>query len=164
MEKMIGILAYGSLINPDELSQNVTDLIPVTLCGYRRVFNQTPSWRRGEGNKIGVLNVERDEAHTINAVCLCLKETQRLDIRERGYHKARIATGQITCYPGHTLPEAIECYLFVGKAAMQSDEILPNHEYLKICMAGARAWGERFYREFVKTTYLADGRPLREYL
>jgi hypothetical protein len=165
-QNTIGILAYGSLIHPEEFSRKeIVDVIPVKVRGFKRLFNQKPSWRKGEGNRIGVLNVEHSHEHTINAVCLCFESEHpdELNSRESGYTQLQVISEHIECYPGHALPEAIECYLFMGKEEMKRHDILPNCDYLQICMSGAKEWGEHFYEEFVETTYLANGSKLAHY-
>lgn len=165
--RITGILAYGSLIHPEEFSQkNILRSVPVKISGFKRVFNQQPTWRKGEGSRIAVLNVETSPVHSINAVCLCFETEHFKDLysRENGYTLEAVGSERIECYPGHELPIEIDCYLFTGNPEMKRADTLPNSEYLKICLEGASVWGEEFYSAFVATTFLADGTALSDYL
>lgn len=164
---MTGILAYGSLINPREYSgQEIVHAVPVTVAGFKRIFNQLPSWRRGSGNRIAVLNVEPAPRHSINAVCLCfdVEDRSRFNERECGYTAHAVHPARITCHPDFRLPKVTGFYIFVGKEGRQDADILPNDDYLEICINGAKAWGEPFYLEFVATTRLANDAPLMDHL
>ena len=166
---MIGLLVYGSLVNPMEIADQdlgLNQAIPVRVNTYRRIFNQTPSWRVGHGDRIGVLNVERSSQHWINAVCLCLEDRglPHLEARERGYSKHVVPSECIASYPGYHMPSDVDFHVFVGNEEYNDSKILPNSEYLDLCMRGAVTWGNEFYDEFVATTYLASGTPLRQYI
>jgi hypothetical protein len=164
---MIGILAYGSLINPEEYStyEGVIEAVPVTVAGFKRVFNQQPSWRKGKGSRIGVLNVEFSEEHAINAICLlfetdddCLKE------REHGYKKYSVNSSQVRCYSQFVLPKVCDYWIFIGRKEKKAEDIFPNDEYLSLCVNGANKWGEMFCKEFISTTYLANEIKLSQYI
>ncbi len=166
---MIGIIVYGSLIDTNETTLQgleTIDAVPVRLKGYRRSFNLKPSWRKGSGRSIAVLNVERSPDHWINGVCLLLEgsELAALDERERGYNRESVPAETVECYPQHDLPENISFFIYVGKEEKIDLRILPNSGYLDICIAGALSRGEDFCAEFMTTTFLASGKPLQEYI
>lgn len=41
-----------------------------------------------------------------------------------------------------------------------SDRVRPVDDYLHLCLEGAFSWGRAFGHDFLRTTWLADGRPL----
>ena len=166
---MVGIIVYGSLIDANETASQdlgVIDSFPVKVMGYRRSFNLMPSWREGSGRSIAVLNVECSPDHWINGVCLLLEscELAALDVRERGYNREGVPAETVECYPQHDLPENISFFIYVGKEEKIDLRILPNSDYLDICIAGALSRGEDFCAEFMTTTFLASGKPLQEYI
>ena len=155
----VGLLAYGSLIHPDEHRDlpGLIDAVPARVRGYRRVFHQTPSWRKGKGDQIAVLNVIPSPADTINVVCLVL-ETETLSAlaqRERGYALEEVSLSKLSfCseIAPSDLPETFVIYR--GKEELQDNTLLPNADYLNLCLKGAEQWGEEFYSQFLESTYL----------
>ena len=55
-------------------------------------------------------------------------------------------------------------YIYLGRPEKSHDAILPNEEYLDICLAGARQRGNCFFEDFLKTTFVRGNIPLKEYL
>lgn len=166
---MIGLLVYGSLINIKELekySLSAKTYIPVRINGYKRIFNQEPSWRRNEGNHIGVLNLEYSGNSWINALYISLKdnELEMFDIREKGYNKNKIPLKNIEYYFDDEIPENTLLYTYIGKDEKINNTIMPNHEYLNICLNGAEFFGDEFYDDFLSTTLLGNGLSLQQYL
>jgi len=154
---MYNQIVYGSLLHVDELKkQNIdpsrVDLVKVK--GFKRVFNQLPSWRKVDGNKKAVMNIEVDENSWFNA--LVIKDLdeeyiQDLDHRERGYDRVSLEDGSVTLYSDGSILD--NCIVYKGKVDKQSDEILPNSDYFEICRNGAECHGEEFYKDYLKTTY-----------
>ena len=166
---MLGIIAYGSLINPQEAENLLgcpTHIIPIKLTSFKRSFNQRPAWRRNTNEHSAVLNVQTSEHNWLNAVCYCFSgfNFSVLDNRERGYSRTAIQLDKINCYQGHNLPFLEEICIYLGKTEHQDDTLLPNPDYLDICLAGAKNWGEDFYRDFLNTTHINNRIMLREYL
>ena len=93
---MYNQIVYGSLLHVDELKkQNIdpslVDLVKVK--GFKRVFNQLPSWRKVDGIKKAVMNIEKDENSWFNALViknLDEKYIEDLDHRERGYDRTSL--------------------------------------------------------------------------
>jgi len=159
---MRALLAYGSLIHPDEHGAlpGLIDATPVRVEGFRRIFHQTPSWRRGEGRAIAVLDALPSSEDSINAVCLLLEDEsfELLTERERGYRLHRIPSTRIrSCSGDSPLPSLESFHLYQGRQELRDETLLPNPDYLNLCLEGAKAWGEEFYRRFIATTFLADG-------
>ncbi len=166
---MLGIITYGSLINPQEtegMDSPPIHIIPLKLDTFKRSFNQQPAWRQGIGKNSAVLNARTSAMNWMNAVCYCFDDFDftALDKRERGYTRTAVHDDQVSCYQGHNLPKLKEMSIYLGKEEYQNDTILPNSNYLDICLRGAKNWGEDFYRDFLTTTYLNHEIFLRDYL
>jgi len=166
---MLGIIAYGSLINRQEIKsqrEHPVHAIPIRLEAFTRSFNQQPAWRNHSGRHSAVLNVQTSEQNWLNAGCFCYAEFdfKTLDIRERGYSRTTVTADKITSYRGSHLPELKEVFIYLGKGEFRNNALLPNPDYLDICLAGAKYWGEEFYRDFLDTTHINNGILLREYL
>jgi hypothetical protein len=161
---MHALLVYGSLIHPGEHRKlpGFIEAIPVHLRGYRRSFTQTPSWRRGEGRQIAVLRLEESPEDSLNLIALLFKELDftELDRRERGYRRIALPADQLTPFGDTPLPGLDSYHLYLGRNELHDPALLPNPEYLDLCLEGAKAWGEAFYREFLETTVLGDGKSL----
>ena len=166
---MLGIITYGSLINPQEtetLRKRPTHIIPIKLETFKRSFNQRPAWRRSTSEHSAVLNVQTSEQNWLNAVCYCFNgfDFSDLDNRERGYSRTVVQPDKISCYQGHNLPKLEEICIYLGKTEYQNNTLLPNPDYLDICLKGAKNWGEDFYHDFLNTTHINNGLLLREYV
>ena len=166
---MLGIITYGSLINTQEteaLRERPTHIVPVKLETFKRSFNQRPAWRKSTSKDSAVLNVQTSEQNWLNAVCYCYTDFDftALDDRERGYSRTAVQPDKINCYQGHNLPELEGMFIYLGKKEYLSNTLLPNPDYLEICLRGAKNWGEDFYCDFLNTTHINNGILLREHL
>ena len=166
---MLGIITYGSLINTQEteaLRERPTHIIPIKIEALKRSFNQRPAWRKNTSKDSAVLNVQTSEHNWLNAICYCFSDFDftTLDDRERGYSRTAVQPDKINCYQGHNLPELEEISIYLGKAEYLSNTLLPNPDYLEICLRGAKNWGEDFYQDFLNTTHINNGILLREHL
>ena len=154
---MYNQIVYGSLLHVDELKkQNIdpsrVDMVKVK--GYKRVFNQLPSWRKVDGNKKAVMNIVADKNSWFNALVikgLDKKYIQELDHRERGYDRVALDDGSVTLYRNGSVIE--NCIIYKGKKGKQSSDILPNPDYFMICKNGAMCHKEEFFEDYLKTTY-----------
>jgi len=166
---MLGIITYGSLINTQEIEKQQDDpthIIPVKLETFKRSFNQRPAWRKSTGEYSAVLNVQISEQNWLNGVCYCYADFDftTLDNRERGYSRTVVPPDKINGYQGHRLPDLAGIFIYLGKKEYEHSTLLPNPDYLDICLKGAKNWGEDFYRDFLNTTHINNGRLLHEYL
>ncbi len=156
---LINLVLYGSLLNPNELKRldldfRSTDFVKVY--GFKRVLNQLPSWRESKSIEKAVMNIEESKEGWFNALLLrgvSKRDLADLDKREKGYSKISLKENSIINYEGSSIPN---CIVYKGKANMQSDKILPNQTYLKICKEGARSRFEEFYEDFLNSTYKND--------
>ena len=152
----MNLILYGSLLNKDELKKQNIDLESikyVKVYGFKRVFNQLPSWRKVDGNKKAVMNVEYDESSWFNAILLenlSDEYIKDLDERERGYDRISIKDGDVITYDGIIIKN---CIIYKGKSGKQDDTILPNPTYFEICKSGAKSHFKEFYVDYLNTTY-----------
>lgn len=157
MSKVYNQIVYGSLLNTNELQKqgiSIDDIVFVKLKGFKRVFNQLPSWREVEGIEKAVMNIEADENAWMNAIAikgLSDEQLEALDERERGYDRLHLKDGDVTIYgSGGVLSD---CVVYRGKEGKQSSEILPNKEYFQICLEGAKSHFGEFYEDYLRTTF-----------
>lgn len=166
---MLGIITYGSLINTQEVERQQptpAQVIPIKLETYKRSFNQRPAWRESTGQNSAVLNVQTSGQSWLNGVCYCFRDYDfaALDIRERGYSRTTVPLDKVNCYQGYNLPELEKMSIYLGKSEYLSNTLLPNPDYLDICLRGAKNWGEIFYQDFLNTTHINSGILLCQYL
>jgi len=153
---MYNQIVYGSLLHVDELKKQNIDPLGVELVkvqGFKRVFNQLPSWRKVDGNKKAVLSIEVYENSWFNAILvkdLDEEYVKGLDERERGYDRISLEDGVVRLYDGQIIKN---CIVYKGKKDKQSTQILPNQDYFEICKNGAKSHGNEFYNDYLKTTY-----------
>jgi len=154
---MYNQIVYGSLLHVDELKKQNIDSSRIELVkvkGFKRVFNQLPSWRKVEGIKKAVMNIEYDNDAWFNAIViknLSEADIKKLDHRERGYDRLALEDGSVTLYSDNSVVK--NCIVYKGKKEKQSLEILPNPDYFIICKDGAKSQGEEFFQDYMATTY-----------
>ncbi|WP_457607949.1 gamma-glutamylcyclotransferase family protein [Nitratifractor sp.] len=157
---MKALLVYGSLVHPDEhrAISGLVDAVPLRLRGYRRRFTQRPSWREGVGERIAVARVDPDPRGEINLLCLLFEtiDFRALDERERGYRRIEIDPSLLHPCRNEPLPDCERFFLYLGREELHAPELEPNPDYLRLCLEGARHWGEEFYRKFVESSGLAE--------
>ncbi len=158
------VLAYGSLLNRGELAKKdfaKLDLVAVKVNGFRRQFRQEPSWRPGSGLYRGVLDAFKHEGGAINAVAMAGLSgamLSELDSREVGYSRIQVAHERIEPYDGGRSDawSRRDFYIYTGKRHKTNPELLPNLDYLEICLAGARQWGDLFFEDFLEMTFVGN--------
>ncbi len=150
-------IVYGSLLHPKELrSHGISmDMVEfVRVKGYKRIFNQEPSRRRADTINRAVLNIEKDDDSWFNAILIknisenSLKE---LEEREIGYDRLNLRNGLVQYYKDDTIAQ--NCFVYIGKNGKQNSKILPNIDYFKLCLNGAKSHFDRFYIDYLSTTY-----------
>jgi hypothetical protein len=157
---MYNLIVYGSLLHKDELAKHGISLESIELVkvqGFKRIFNQEPSWRSAESEYRAVLNVEKNPNHWFNAIVikdLTQEYIDDLDIRERGYDRVSIKDGDVVSYDGKVIKE---CIVYCGKEGKQNDKIYPNVDYYELCLNGANSHLVNFFADYVKTTYQNEG-------
>lgn len=162
------LFGYGSLIHPNETNRHAFEVkkrICVKILGYKRVFNQAVTFRKTDGKKAAVLNVEKSENSWINGVLLggfSKKYHGEIDERESGYNRVKIPKNSIIRYDNR--PIKSDAYIYIGKVGGQNSEILPIDDYLALCMEGSKSFGKDFYNDFLVTTFVNGGIRLDEYV
>ncbi len=152
----MNLIVFGSLLHPDELYKHgiTNDMIKyVKVSGYKRVFDQEPSWRKSDSIYRAVMNIKQEKNSWFNAIAilnLSKEYFKSLDIRERGYDRTPIKDGKVTTYENQILND---CIVYVGKKGKQNNEIYPNKEYFKLCSDGAKSHFEQFEYDYINTTY-----------
>ncbi len=156
---MYNLVVYGSLLNTKELAKHnigLNQIQTIKVKGYKRVFNQLPSWRKVDGIRKAVMNVFEDENSWLNAIViknLTSEYIRDLDEREIGYDRVSITDGNVVTYSNIILKN---CIIYKGKVGKQSNNILPNPKYFKICKDGAKEHGEEFFQDYLLTTFIND--------
>ena len=168
---------------------------PVYVAGARRLFNLvSPGWARlagaVHGKRVAALNAYPAAGAQMNAVAFYIKKEEigPLDRREFCYYKipnvpfvdwekqsAASPSPQdnglyYSVMDAATLKKRFpqryrEEYEPLGVDGLLGSDVLPQEEYLSVCLQGARVWGEAFLTFFLRHTLLADGRTtLAEYV
>lgn len=152
----MNLIVYGSLINKKELEKEGISLVNVELVkikGFKRVFNQEPSYRFLASKNRAVLNIIKDEKSWFNAIVIKNLEEEyftTLDEREKGYNRSLIEKENIKTYDGDIFENS---QIYLGKEEKLNFFIYPNRDYLEICLSGVKTFGEDFFKDFLKTTY-----------
>lgn len=132
---MIGLLAYGSLMHPDELVEyraHDSPLVPVRVRGFRRSFCQEPSWRTRDVNERAVLTLRSSTSHWCNAIVVCGLKAEALallDHRERGYLRQTLPASFLEPYAGKEGLKTIEevhVYTGWGPGSVLIDDFMPS--------------------------------------
>lgn len=153
---MNNLIVYGSLINKDELLKegiSLEDIELVKVLHLKRVFNQEPSYRFVDSSNRAVLSVREEKDFWFNAIViknLSNEYFKTLDIREKGYNRVYLEKDRVKNYNNIVISD---CIIYIGKEQKKNEEILPNFDYLKICLNGAESFGKEFLNDFLKTTY-----------
>ena len=153
---MKNLIVYGSLINKKELIKegiSLLDIEPIKVHGFKRVFNQEPSYRLVDSINRAVLNIEEEKDSWFNALViknLSDEYFEILDKREKGYNKFFLEDNSVKTYDDISV---LNCVVYKGKVQKKNNEILPNFDYLKICLDGVQDFNKDFFNDFLKTTY-----------
>ncbi|OUR71748.1 hypothetical protein A9Q76_04970 [Arcobacter sp. 31_11_sub10_T18] len=166
---MFGLIVYGSLLHKNEIYKydcSIMDIIPVKVLQYKRSFNLLPSVRVGIGNYKSVLNIQKSKDHFFNALLIIYKELDfsLLDEREKGYERHLLKPNNIKPYKGDKKIKLSKIYTYIGLEEKIDRSIMPNVEYLKLCLEGSHQWGDEFHEDFVKTTYMNNHIILQNFI
>lgn len=140
---MFGLIVYGSLLHKDEIYKydcEIENIIPVKVLDYKRSFNLLPSVRVGVGHYKSVLTIQESKNDFFNALCIIYKkiDISVLDKREKGYDRIILNPNKIKFYKDNLFPNSLKIYTYRGFAHMIDDTIMPNIEYLKLCLEGSQ--------------------------
>lgn len=160
---MYNLIVYGSLLNPKELQKHniSSDRIKhVKVNGYKRIFNQEPSWRKIDSIHRAVMNIEPHTNSWFNALLITDLDQNyiiELDHRERGYNRIVLSKETVKDYNENQIEN---CIVYQGKNSKQNNTILPQKEYFTICLEGANSHFKEFYEDYLATTYWYNKRKL----
>jgi len=167
---MTYVIGYALFMSPDAIARTIGDkeLIVARLDGYKRVFNLRPSrWQiypSAKNEYKAIANVKVESNHSINCVIfdVDVDELEMLKIRSKSYNTKKVNV---------TLKDKrkVEALLLIGKKKLHGEDIidddfLPIPEYLTKCLNAAKAFGDRFYEEWLNTTFTGSGVSFREYI
>lgn len=160
---MSTLIVYGSLMHRDALVRvglDPANARPVVVRGYRRSFDQEPTWRLRETGDRAVLAVRESAEASFNAILVTgIVETawEALDERERGYVRTEVPASMVTPFDPSSPLERTSASLsiYLGKPGRRNEELLPNPAYLRTCMEGAGQWGAAFREAFLQSTFVA---------
>jgi hypothetical protein len=178
------IVGYGTLLLRESIGHTIdpvkaseTELIPVWVRDFRRLYNfapahYEPSNRLGlQARECAAANVEPAEGVSLNALAFEAdgSEIEALDRRERNYDRLAVplthfetgeavGTGFIYVFPADS-----------DRVDRDPARLLPRWLDIQYARVGAYRVSEAFGRAFDETTFLADGRravlePFREVL
>ncbi|WP_247006692.1 hypothetical protein [Halorientalis litorea] len=157
-----GVLTYGSLLNEGELTEtlsaeSVADAVPVRVDGYRRSFNKPSKGREGVNGEKAILNAEPESGAWLNAVLVPEvpdDEFERYRAREYRYDLTDVPAAAVTTYDdgdGAAVERPTERLLAVSEGTLTDPRPIPY--YARMCVEGAREWGEAFLADFLVTTH-----------
>jgi cation transport regulator ChaC len=156
--KTFKIFGYGSLVNESSIRRtvpNAKNITPVRINGFIRVFN-LPTKRKKcvlNGVPVAVLNIEKSEFNQeMNGVVFDMDETHFEDLkaRESSYELFELEAYD---YDGNLH----RAYTFRARHFEAYDyqfESPTQEEYLRLCLDGAKNFGEEFFEDFLNTTHI----------
>lgn len=164
LKQPVLIFGYGSLISKESLYatvKNAKNAQPALIKGFRREFSKWDSegFHSSNLDLAGIpycaVDVITDTKNVVNGVVFEVDETDlgALKHRETGY--AIIETPAYCFKTGKPLGG---CFVFSSNACNGKYENgNPAQErYLKICLEGAKEYGDDFYKQFLATTYIGN--------
>lgn len=171
------LFAYGSLLNAASAVRTMPswrrdECQPAYALGVVRVFNYplTPDAieRYGAGptpQHVAALGVRVTGLPTdcVNGLVYSLgaDDLEGFRFRETGYRLTEVPVTPWSDAPSDEFPANAFVLEYPGPDDLQ---LLPHPGYLDVCREGAMSFGEAFRDDFDRTTLLADGRRLSEYL
>jgi cation transport regulator ChaC len=164
------IFGYGSLLNIHSVHRHapgVKELRAVYIKGFRRSFSlRDEGYTTYEMDVAGIsycgLNVQpsSEPGARVNGVVFEVDDVglQAMLEREHEYE-----TPLVSAYDFETDELVGKCIVFTTDVSNAHYEFSnpAQQRYLDIALAGAKSFGEKFYEEFTRTTYI-DGRSLIE--
>lgn len=174
----IALVTYGSLLHPDEIDtlfhRDDRVVEPVKVHGYRRGFSKSVAdhLRDVDDEQSGVLNLHHDSENWFNGLMIGPLSEQGLRkyaFREREYDLHSLSESAIDFDYEFRHDEAREIEfneMFTCLLEEESREVGkydPEPDYLELCLNGARRWSDRFYDDFLESTYVKD-EPLKSYV
>lgn len=180
-KESFNLFGYGSLINQyssQKAINNSSTLVPVIGYGIKRVLNYDPDENvrsraiyqdpeRGD-EYFGVFNLEytADSKDMANGVMRMVEpeDFENFVKREVGYSLVKIQCQDFgkpnaPILDAYTLAAPLE---FNGRKLV-NNELLPNVPYYKVCRDGAGHVSQKFLEIWLDTSFLGDGRNVRDW-
>ncbi len=169
----IKIIGFGGHLDKNSLFKTISER-KIEICwvkGYKRIFNIRASKFKsvkegGDMIKTAILNMQPKENAEANAIVFDANqdEFERLKIRNKSYY-----VKEVPFYDYKTKEESGKAVLFIGKKMRHGeraveDDILPLPKYFERVRDAAYNISKKFGKEFDKTTFVGDGRVVKEYL
>lgn len=166
------IFAYGSLINLKSANKSVernlkqSDLLPVTLLGYRRTWDliETVYSIDLDRNISAVfLNLTKSPGMYVNGVLIPVNQSEfeLIAKREKNYEMVNISKYISSC--DSSLGEKLQSnkiFTVIAKNEFQinnsQNKVYFLDEYNKLVMDGVNSFGEFFREEYKQTTDISD--------
>jgi cation transport regulator ChaC len=166
--KMKVIFGYGSLINLESLkatAPNAEKIRPTYIKGFRREFCMwdADGWTESNLDLAGQpmcavdMHAVDDSESRVNGVAFNVPDTdlKRLIVREQNYKLI-----ETPLYNFETDQEVGICQVFSSNKHNGTYDFkgAAQARYLQICLDSSKSYGERFYQEFLDTTYIGRQR------
>jgi cation transport regulator ChaC len=165
VDEMI-IFGFGSLINLESLKMTVPDahdIQPAYIKGFKRDFSvwdavgftESNLDVAGEGMCALDVTIDSKPDSRVNGIIFKTGRAsyKRLIKRESLYKILKIAA-----YNFENNDEIGECLVFSANKNNGSYDFNSKAQkrYLEICLGSARQYGERYYKEFLRSTFIGD--------
>lgn len=186
----IQVVGYGTLlseVSARRTSPSVARFRVVRVPGYIRLFNKvSPAWRARCGAQdplaVAVLAARARADASFLGTAFDVDEDDFLALFEREHHYRWV---EVTCEESDgTTTTGRMCAEWTdadyrlnrcvteaeyehrvgrhGDSALWREDVLPSPPYLEACLAAARSLGPAVEEDFLRTTFLADGRTTIE--
>jgi hypothetical protein len=171
------LFAYGSLLNAASAVRTMPgwrrdECRPANALGVVRVFNYPltidaierygpgPTPQHVAALGVRVTGLPNDHVNGL-VYSLAAEDLEGFRLRETGYRLTEVTVEPWGDTSGDDFPRMAMVleYLDADDASL-----LPHPAYLDVCREGAASFGDDFRDDFDRTTLLADGRRLSEYL
>ena len=149
---LVAYFGFGSLVNKHTLRTSYVDILPASLRGYSRHW-QARSTAIFD-NHISLLSIHQDEACTIKGMIVLdlLENLPKVDEREEGYSRHKLASEELEVASKAELPDEIYVYIADEVEGTSNDGALLQ-SYLDAVMQGFKnEYGTDGVSHFVDTT------------
>ena len=171
---MIKIIAYGSLLNPDEIkkiSSKGGNPEPVLVKGYERILNAVSASARWNvrGLTVGAFGIQEKPGAKMCAVVYDLTATEfdAFKKREEEYNFQKVP---IVSFKGERDMANAFIAMPKPKKELKNPDIRPMPGYVAKCLLGVKRLDEKFglngafVKNFRRTSFTAGGQSLNDYI
>lgn len=159
------IFGFGSLINTESLkasAPSVTSIRSAYIKGFQRSFSLWDPQGFVTTNldmariPFCALDIQQSDAQCmINGVVFSVDELEFERIRQREIEYKML---EVEAYDFQSNAQLGTCIVFSANKnnATYDKESDAQERYLRICLDGAQEYGDRFYQQFLETTFIDD--------